>query len=129
MSNGKQEIDRKDGDNEASAADKLLGLGNSAFGMAAKFGLAGVVAYLLVHLVLFTIPKTQDKFHEELKSERELLREQSQKSRDHGDKVSKELTEAIHQQTRLMDFSAAIHQANQETMIGLQKKTIAQGAK
>ena len=89
---------------DGGTADKLLGLGSGAFGMAARFGMAGIVAYLCVHLILFTIPKMQDKFHEELRIERGAAKEEAEKSRDHGNRASKELGDAMREHTRLMDY-------------------------
>ena len=110
--------------------DKYTGL-SGFWGIFVKVGAVGTVAGFAIYLLTITLPSTQKQFREELKAERELLREQQEKSRDHGNKVSKELADAINNQTRaidkqthLIDYHQTMIQTNQEYQINLQKKSM-----
>jgi len=106
----------------ADAASRFLGL-EGYWKQVANLGLAGVMCGLTIYLITVTLPNVQNKFHDELKSEREAHREDVEKSRKHGTESAKELAKAISEQSRMMDWHQTMIQTNQEQMIDYQKKT------
>ena len=104
-------------------ADKFLGL-TSIYKQWANLGMAGIVAGIAVYLITFTLPSIQDKFHSELKSERDVARQEQQKSREHGQQAVKELADAIKYQTTVLDENQRAVRKNQEKLIEIQEKLL-----
>ena len=100
------------------------------WGVVSKFGIIGVMAVGFLGYAFWLSPQQQQRFHEELKAEREANREDIGKSREHGNKAAKELgdaireqTQAIREQTRNQDFYSTLLGHTMEQQLETQKKT------
>ena len=90
---------------EATAEQRFAGV-RGLFGQWANFGIIGVVAGLLTWFVVWGMPGMQSEFHtlidrerehsrREIAAERQTSREESAKSREHGDRSAKIIADSI----------------------------------
>lgn len=106
-------------------ADKFLGL-SGIFKQWANLGLAGILAGLAVYLVSVSLPNAQERFHDELRIEREIAVTERQKSREHGNSSARELAESIKEQTRVLSDHLS---KNRETQLKILEAQLKAGAK
>lgn len=103
---------------EAGAQEKFLGLAGF-WKQFANFGIAGVLCAITIYLVAYLVPSMHEHFHDEMRLEREASRIEAQKSRDHGNQVGKDMTDAIREQTRVIDSHQTAVRENQKHLIDL----------
>jgi low affinity Fe/Cu permease len=82
---------------EAKAGDehsKFLGL-EGAWKTAANLGIAAVMTFLFSFLVMHQIPSIQEKFHEELRAERQVFRDELRSLRESDARTGEKIAIAI----------------------------------
>ena len=126
-------------DGSDTPASKFSGL-TGQWKNIANFGIIGVVAYLMVHMVLFTFPEmqkahlstikeTQDSTRKEIQEERAAARVDSEKSREHGTRSAEKMAMSIDSLNNTFREVQAETQANQRRMIELQIKKMEQDSR
>jgi len=115
-------------DDKETPADKFIGLAGP-WKTFANLGIAGIIAGSFIWLLTVQLPSMNRQFAEDLRYERECAHREAEKSREHGNKAAKDLSEAIKEQTQILNWYGAVHQSNQEAQIELQKKLLKDKAK
>lgn len=88
----------------------------------ANLGMAGIVAGIAVYLITVALPNAQDRFHDEVRAEREAARVETEKSRQHGNTAAKLLADEIRNQTTTLSDHLTKNRETQMKILEAQLK-------